>query len=103
MNFKSYENNRKRKGELFRTRVFSKISKIIVHHTASTANLIIQKALRSHTLAYEGRGWGDIDTTIFRSVWKYLEGRAGGEMVVAHAGRANTDQLEFQSWEITDR
>lgn len=75
----------------------AKISKIIVHHTASTANLDNpKKALRDiYSWHTKGRGWGDIGYNyIIDPYGNIYEGRAGGEMVVgAHAGRANTGSI----------
>lgn len=75
----------------------AKITKIIVHHTASTANLSDpKKALRDiyywHT---KGRGWGDVGYNyIIDPSGNIYEGRAGGEMVIgAHAGKANTGSI----------
>ena len=75
----------------------AKISKIIVHHTASTANLDNpKKALRDiYSWHTKGRGWGDIGYNyIIDPYGNIYEGRAGGEMVVgAHAGKANTGSI----------
>ncbi len=75
----------------------AKISKIIVHHTASTANLDNpKKAIRDiYSWHTKGRGWGDIGYNyIIDPYGNIYEGRAGGEMVVgAHAGKANTGSI----------
>ncbi|MGL5831244.1 MAG: N-acetylmuramoyl-L-alanine amidase, partial [Candidatus Altimarinota bacterium] len=70
-----------------------KISKIIVHHTATANNLDDPKrAIRDiyywHTIS---KGWGDIGYNyIIDQQGNIYEGRAGGEGVVgAHAGRGN--------------
>lgn len=75
----------------------AKVSKIIIHHTASTANLDDpKKALRDiyywHAI---GRGWGDIGYNyIIDPQGNIYEGRAGGEMVIgAHGGKANTGSI----------
>lgn len=74
-----------------------KVTKIIVHHTASTANLDNPKqAIRD--IAYwhtKGRGWGDIGYNyIIDPVGNIYEGRYGGEKVVgAHAGKSNTGAI----------
>jgi hypothetical protein len=70
-----------------------KISKIIVHHTATANNLDDPKrAIRDiyywHTIS---KGWGDIGYNyIIDQQGNIYEGRAGGDSVVgAHAGRGN--------------
>lgn len=74
-----------------------KVTKIIVHHTASTANLDNPKqAIRD--IAYwhtKGRGWGDIGYNyVIDPVGNIYEGRYGGEKVVgAHAGKSNTGAI----------
>jgi hypothetical protein len=74
-----------------------KISKIIIHHTATTTDLDNPKAaIRNiyyfHTIT---RGWGDIGYNyIIDPEGNIYEGRAGGEMVVgAHAGEANVGSI----------
>ncbi|HLG25706.1 MAG TPA: SpoIID/LytB domain-containing protein [Candidatus Gracilibacteria bacterium] len=74
-----------------------KVSKIIIHHTASTKNLNDPKqAIRDiyyyHTI---GRGWGDIGYNyIIDQQGNIYEGRFGGDGVVgAHAGRANVGSI----------
>lgn len=91
----------------------AKISKIIVHHTASTANLADpKKALRDiyywHTT---GRGWGDVGYNyIIDTYGNIYEGRAGGEMVIgAHAGKANTGAIgisvmgNYETGDVTEK
>jgi hypothetical protein len=70
-----------------------KVSKIIVHHTATTNNLDDpMRAIRDiyywHTIS---KGWGDIGYNyIIDQQGNIYEGRAGGESVVgAHAGKGN--------------
>lgn len=74
-----------------------KISKIIIHHTATTKDLDNPKAaIRNiyywHTMT---RGWGDIGYNyIIDTEGNIYEGRAGGEMVVgAHAGQGNIGSI----------
>lgn len=73
------------------------ISKFIIHHTASTANLNNPKqAIRDiyywHAV---GRGWGDIGYNyLVDPQGNIYEGRAGGEGVIgAHAGKSNTGAI----------
>lgn len=73
------------------------ISKIIIHHTASTANLEDPaQALRNiyHWHAI-GRGWGDIGYNyIIDTKGNIYEGRAGGEGVIGgHAGKSNVGSI----------
>ena len=74
-----------------------KISKIIVHHTASTKTLDNPKqAIRDIYLWHAlGRGWGDIGYNyILDPEGNIYEGRFGGEGVVgAHAGKSNTGSI----------
>lgn len=74
-----------------------KISKFIIHHTASLKNLdnpalAIRNIYNWHAL---GRGWGDIGYNyIIDQQGKIYEGRYGGEEVVgAHAGKSNTGSI----------
>lgn len=74
-----------------------KISKIIIHHTASTANLedpeqAIRNIYHWHAI---GRGWGDIGYNyIIDTQGRIYEGRTGGEGVVgAHAGKSNVGSI----------
>ncbi|MBI5152234.1 SpoIID/LytB domain-containing protein [Candidatus Peregrinibacteria bacterium] len=74
-----------------------KVSKFIIHHTASTKNLdnpalAIRNIYNWHSL---GRGWGDIGYNyIIDQQGKIYEGRYGGEGVVgAHAGKSNTGSI----------
>lgn len=74
-----------------------KISKIIIHHTASTKDLDDpEKAIRDiyyyHAIA---RGWGDIGYNyIIDTKGNIYEGRFGGEGVVgAHAGPGNRGSI----------
>ncbi len=89
-----------------------KISKIIIHHTASTADLDNPKlALRNiyywHAI---GRGWGDIGYNyIIDPQGNIYEGRAGGEGVIGgHAGKSNTGSIgisimgNYEKNDITD-
>lgn len=74
-----------------------KISKIVIHHTATTKNLDDpEKAIRDiyywHTIS---KGWGDIGYNyIIDQQGNIYEGRAGGDGVVgAHAGRGNIGSI----------
>lgn len=74
-----------------------KVTKIIIHHTASTKDLQDpMKAIRDiyyfHTIS---RGWGDIGYNyIIDQQGNIYEGRAGGDSVVgAHAGRGNIGSI----------
>ncbi len=74
-----------------------KISKIIIHHTATTKNLdnpvqAIKDIYYWHAIS---RGWGDIGYNyIIDPHGNIYEGRAGGDMVVgAHAGTANIGSI----------
>lgn len=74
-----------------------KVSKIIIHHTASTKNLDNPKqAIRDiyywHSIT---RGWGDIGYNyIVDQQGNVYEGRYGGDGVVgAHAGKANIGSI----------
>lgn len=74
-----------------------KISKIVIHHTATSKNLNDPKqAIRDiyywHTIT---RGWGDIGYNyIIDQQGNIYEGRFGGEGVVgAHAGTANVGSI----------
>jgi len=74
-----------------------KISKIIIHHTATTKNLDDPKrAIRDiyywHSIT---KGWGDIGYNyIIDPYGNVYEGRFGGEMVVgAHAGKGNVGSI----------
>ncbi len=74
-----------------------KVSKIIIHHTASTTGLDNpMQALRNiyHWHAM-GRGWGDIGYNyIIDPQGNIYEGRAGGEGVVGgHAGKSNVGSI----------
>lgn len=75
----------------------AKVTKIIVHHTATTKDLDDpKKAIRDiyywHTMS---RGWGDIGYNfIIDPQGNIYEGRAGGDSVVgAHAGRGNVGSI----------
>ncbi len=91
----------------------AKISKIIVHHTASTANLQDpKKAIRDiYNWHAKGRGWGDIGYNyIIDPQGNVYEGRAGGEKVIgAHAGKANTGSIgisvmgNFETAEVSEK
>ena len=69
------------------------VSKIVVHHTASTSNLDNPKQAIRDMYHYHAvtRGWGDIGYNyIIDSKGKVYEGRYGGEGVIgAHAGTGN--------------
>lgn len=74
-----------------------KITKIVIHHTASTKDLKDpMKAIRDiyyfHAIS---RGWGDIGYNyIIDQQGNIYEGRAGGDGVVgAHAGRGNVGSI----------
>ncbi len=74
-----------------------KVTKIIIHHTATTANLDNPKqAIRDiyywHTMV---KGWGDIGYNyIIDQQGNIYEGRAGGEGVIgAHAGEGNNGSI----------
>ncbi len=74
-----------------------RVTKIIVHHTASTANLndpkqAIRDIYQWHAI---GRGWGDIGYNyIIDTSGNIYEGRYGGEKVIgAHAGKSNTGAI----------
>ncbi len=74
-----------------------KISKIIIHHTATTKNLDDpEKAIRDiyywHAIT---KGWGDIGYNyIIDQQGNIYEGRYGGDGVVgAHAGKANVGSI----------
>jgi hypothetical protein len=74
-----------------------KVSKIVIHHTATTKNLDDpEKAIRDiyywHTIS---KGWGDIGYNyIIDQQGNIYEGRAGGDGVVgAHAGRGNIGSI----------
>jgi len=74
-----------------------KISKIIIHHTATTNDLdnpmaAIRNIYYWHAIT---KGWGDIGYNyIIDPDGNIYEGRAGGEMVVgAHAGPANVGSI----------
>ncbi len=91
----------------------AKISKIIVHHTASTANLQDpKKAIRDiYNWHAKGRGWGDIGYNyIIDPEGNVYEGRAGGERVIgAHAGKSNTGTIgisvlgNFETGEVSEK
>jgi hypothetical protein len=75
----------------------AKVSKIVIHHTATTNNLDNpEQAIRDiyyfHTIS---RGWGDIGYNyIIDKNGNIYEGRAGGDSVVgAHAGKANVGSI----------
>jgi hypothetical protein len=74
-----------------------KISKIVIHHTATTKNLdnpkkAIQDIYYFHTIS---RGWGDIGYNyIIDKEGNVYEGRYGGDGVVgAHAGAGNRGSI----------
>ncbi len=74
-----------------------KVTKVIVHHTASTANLnnpkqAIRDIYQWHAM---GRQWGDIGYNyIIDSQGNIYEGRYGGEKVIgAHAGKSNAGAI----------
>jgi peptidoglycan hydrolase-like amidase/archaellum component FlaG (FlaF/FlaG flagellin family) len=74
-----------------------KVSKFIVHHTATVSNLENPKQAIRDTYYYHAvtRGWGDIGYNyIIDTNGNIYEGRFGGEGVVgAHAGLANTGTI----------
>ena len=74
-----------------------RVSKVIVHHTASTANLdnpaqAIRDIYHWHAM---GRQWGDIGYNyIVDPQGNIYEGRYGGEKVIgAHAGKSNAGAI----------
>lgn len=74
-----------------------KISKIIIHHTATTKNLdnpmqAIRDIYYWHAIS---RGWGDIGYNyVVDPMGNIYEGRAGGDSVIAaHAGNANNGSI----------
>lgn len=75
----------------------NKIRKVIIHHTAGTANLDDPAAAMRGMYYYHtvSRGWGDIGYNfVIDTKGNIYEGRAGGDMVVgAHASLANTGSV----------
>jgi hypothetical protein len=74
-----------------------KVSKFIIHHTATTKDLknpekAIKNIYKYHAL---NRGWGDVGYNYFIDTkGRVYEGRFGGEGVVgAHAGNGNTGSI----------
>lgn len=74
-----------------------KVTKVIVHHTASTANLnnpkqAIRDIYQWHAI---GRAWGDIGYNyVVDTQGNIYEGRYGGERVIgAHAGKSNAGSI----------
>lgn len=74
-----------------------KVTKFIIHHTATTKNLddpsqAIRDIYYYHAMT---RGWGDIGYNyVMDPTGKVFEGRAGGEGVIgAHAGAGNTGSI----------
>lgn len=89
-----------------------KISKIVIHHTASTNNLdnpaqAIRDIYYWHSIT---RGWGDIGYNfIVDQQGNVYEGRYGGDGVIgAHAGKANVGSIgiavlgNFEEEEVPD-
>lgn len=89
----------------------AKVTKIIIHHTATTKNLDNPKqAIRDiyywHAIS---RGWGDIGYNyIIDTKGNIYEGRSGGDSVVgAHAGKGNVGSVgisvlgNYQESEVT--
>ena len=89
-----------------------RVSKFIVHHTASTANLSNpRQAIRDiyywHAM---GRGWGDIGYNyVVDPQGNIYEGRYGGEKVIgAHAGKSNAGAIgisvmgNYETGEVSD-
>ncbi|MFA6550267.1 MAG: N-acetylmuramoyl-L-alanine amidase [Candidatus Gracilibacteria bacterium] len=74
-----------------------KITKFVIHHTDSKANLDNPKQKIREIYSYHAltRGWGDIGYNyIIDREGNIYEGRAGGEGVIgAHAGTANTGSI----------
>ncbi|KKQ71413.1 MAG: N-acetylmuramoyl-L-alanine amidase family 2 protein [Candidatus Peregrinibacteria bacterium GW2011_GWC2_39_14] len=74
-----------------------KITKFVIHHTDSKANLDNPKQKIREIYSYHAltRGWGDIGYNyIIDREGNIYEGRAGGESVIgAHAGTANTGSI----------
>lgn len=74
-----------------------KVTKFIIHHTATTNNLNDPAQAMRDIYYYHAmtRGWGDIGYNyVIGPKGKIFEGRAGGEGVVgAHAGTGNTGSI----------